>query len=71
MPGHHSYKRCREQPRFANARNAIERARLRHAKRLVDDGVGALSRDDLKRLETEDFFASRVFPAEPTEEHPR
>ncbi|MEU6269154.1 hypothetical protein [Saccharopolyspora shandongensis] len=44
---------------------------MRHAERLVDDGVGALPRDDLKRLETEDFFASRVFSAEPTEEHPR
>jgi len=51
------------QPRFANARsvrNALERARLRHANRLIAAG-GALGKDDLMRLEPADFLASRVF----------
>ena len=51
------------QPRFANARsvrNALERARLRQAGRLVATG-GPLSKDDLIRLEQADFLASRVF----------
>jgi probable Rubsico expression protein CbbX len=51
------------QPRFANARsvrNALERARLRHANRLAA-GTGPLGRDDLIRLEPADFLASRVF----------
>jgi len=51
------------QPRFANARsvrNALERARLRHANRLVAAG-GPVTRDDLMRLDPEDFLASRVF----------
>jgi probable Rubsico expression protein CbbX len=52
------------QPRFANARsvrNAIERARLRHASRLFDRDATQVSRDDLIRLEPGDFLASRVF----------
>ena len=60
------------QPRFANARsvrNAVERARLRHANRLADQGAGLLSKDDLMRLEPEDFLASRVFSA--AQEHLR
>ncbi|WP_301177123.1 CbbX protein [Actinomadura geliboluensis] len=55
--------RRREQPRFANARsvrNAIERARLRHANRLLGQG-GDIGRDDLTTLHPEDFRASRVF----------
>jgi probable Rubsico expression protein CbbX len=51
------------QPRFANARsvrNALERARLRHASRLVA-AAGSLGKDDLMRLEPADFLASRVF----------
>jgi len=51
------------QPRFANGRsvrNALERARLRHANRLIA-ADGALARDDLMRLEPADFLASRVF----------
>ena len=61
--------RRRQQPRFANARsvrNAVERARLRHASRLFDSHATQVSRDDLTRLEPEDFLASRVFqqPAE-------
>jgi len=50
------------QPRFANARsvrNALERARLRHASRLVA-ASGALAKDDFMRLEPADFLASRV-----------
>ncbi len=52
------------QPRFANARsvrNAIERARLRHANRLLEHEPAVLTRDDLMRLEPDDFLASRVF----------
>jgi probable Rubsico expression protein CbbX len=51
------------QPRFANARsvrNALERARLRQASRLMAAG-GSVTRDDLMRLDPEDFLASRVF----------
>jgi probable Rubsico expression protein CbbX len=53
------------QPRFANARsvrNALERARLRHANRLTA-ATGPLGKDDLIRLEPADFLASRVFRA--------
>jgi probable Rubsico expression protein CbbX len=52
----------RSQPRFANARsvrNALERARLRQANRLVSAGA-PVGRDDLLRIEPEDFLASRV-----------
>ncbi|MBO0803307.1 MAG: CbbX protein [Nocardiopsaceae bacterium] len=51
------------QPRFANARsvrNALERARLRHASRLAATR-GALGKDDFMRLEPPDFLGSRVF----------
>jgi probable Rubsico expression protein CbbX len=56
-------------PRFSNARsirNALERARLRQANRLVDRG-GRLTREDLMRIEASDLLKSRVFagPAEP------
>jgi probable Rubsico expression protein CbbX len=60
--------RRRQQPRFANARsvrNAIERARLRHASRLFDSDATRVSRDDLIRLEPADFLASRVFTQRP------
>ncbi|MYW93987.1 CbbX protein [Amycolatopsis rubida] len=49
-------------PRFANARsvrNAVERARLRQANRLVREG--AADRARLVRIEPEDFLASTVF----------
>jgi probable Rubsico expression protein CbbX len=52
------------QPRFANARsvrNAVERARLRHANRLFDEGGGMVTKDELMRLDPGDFLASRVF----------
>jgi probable Rubsico expression protein CbbX len=52
-----------EQPRFSNARsvrNAIERCRLRQARRLVamDRPLG---KDDLIRLSAEDIYGSSVF----------
>jgi probable Rubsico expression protein CbbX len=50
-------------PRFANARsirNALERARLRQANRLVDEG-GTLTPEDLMRIEASDLLKSRVF----------
>jgi probable Rubsico expression protein CbbX len=52
-----------KQPRFANARsvrNAIERARLRHASRLMeyDKPVG---KEELTTLIPDDFLGSRVF----------
>jgi probable Rubsico expression protein CbbX len=53
-----------QQPRFANARsvrNALERARLRQAARLVANPNRKLSRTDLMRLEPEDILQSRVF----------
>jgi probable Rubsico expression protein CbbX len=51
-------------PHFANARsirNALDRARLRHAKRLYERGPAPLGRDDLMTLEAGDLRASRVF----------
>jgi probable Rubsico expression protein CbbX len=61
------------QPRFANARsvrNAVERARLRHANRLFSLDDKEVTKDDLMRLEPADFLASRVFsqpdPGEPS-----
>jgi hypothetical protein len=57
------------QPRFANARsvrNALERARLRQANRLVSDGR-LVTRDDLMRIEAEDIYKSRWFSEAPDE----
>ncbi len=51
-------------PRFANARsvrNALDRARLRQANRLVARKGGGLTRRDLMTLEAEDILVSRVF----------
>ena len=51
------------QPRFANARsvrNAIDRLRLRQARRLVGAG-GVIARDDLMEISAADVRASRVF----------
>jgi probable Rubsico expression protein CbbX len=53
-----------QQPRFANARtvrNALERARFRHANRLVSDPDRDWSRDDLMRIEPVDILASLQF----------
>jgi probable Rubsico expression protein CbbX len=58
------------QPRFAHARsvrNAIERARLRHANRVYESVRGGhpLTLDELVRIEAPDIRASRVFDAAP------
>jgi len=53
-----------QQPNFANARsvrNALDRARLRQARRLLE--AGRVDADMLVTLEAEDFLASRVFAA--------
>jgi len=69
-------ERRMRQPRFANGRsvrNALERARLRQASRLVSAG-GSVGRDDLMRIDGEDIRKSRLFDAdelggeEPTEQ---
>lgn len=52
----------REKPHFANARsirNALDRARLRHANRQVAKGI--VSVDDLITIEAADLLASRIF----------
>ena len=56
-----------KQPRFANARsvrNAIERARLRQASRLVNSNKTDLTKQDLLCIEAEDILKSRVFSDE-------
>jgi probable Rubsico expression protein CbbX len=55
-------ERRQGRPRFANARsvrNAVERARLRQASRLL--AAGSATRADLVTLVPSDFLASRVF----------
>jgi hypothetical protein len=55
--------RRRVQPNFANARsirNAFDRARLRQAMRLFEQGTAA-DRDALMTIEAADIKASRVF----------
>jgi len=52
-----------KQPHFSNARsvrNAIDRIKLRHANRLVNDG-GIVPLQDLTRIDTSDVRHSRVF----------
>ena len=52
-----------KQPYFANARsvrNALDRAKLRHANRLIRQG-GIISRDELARIDAADIRQSRVF----------
>jgi probable Rubsico expression protein CbbX len=64
----------KQQPLFSNARsirNALDRARLRQANRLVADADRALTAQDIMTLEASDILASRVFakagrPANPT-----
>jgi probable Rubsico expression protein CbbX len=54
-------------PRFANARsirNAIDRARLRHAARLFER-VDPLSRDDLVTFDAADILSSSIFDPDP------
>jgi len=58
-------ERRMRQPMFANARsirNALDRARLRQARRLLSHG-GPLRRRDLMTIEAADIRASRVFQA--------
>ena len=54
-----------KQPRFANGRsvrNALERARLRQASRIVNSKSGTkVSKADLLRIEADDILKSRVF----------
>jgi probable Rubsico expression protein CbbX len=55
------------QPQFAHGRsvrNALDRARLRHANRLFERG-GTMTREDLTVIEAEDILASRVFGEAP------
>jgi probable Rubsico expression protein CbbX len=58
-------ERRKARPHFANARsvrNALDRARLRQASRLLGRSEpGTVSRDDLMTLEVADIRASRVF----------
>ncbi len=64
---HEYVARRMAQPRFANARsvrNALDRARLRQASRLLDARAEPLSRERLVTLEAEDFRRSRVFARE-------
>ena len=52
-------------PRFAHGRstrNAIDRARLRHANRLVS-GEQEPGRDELMTIEADDIYASSIFRA--------
>jgi probable Rubsico expression protein CbbX len=66
-------ERRMKQPRFANGRsvrNALERARLRQATRIVRENNHSLSKADLMRLEAEDILASRVFEDDDTDENP-
>ena len=65
-------QRRMQMPRFSNARsvrNAIDRARLRQANRLLAKG-GKISKTDLMTIEAEDILASRVFTEDlPDDEH--
>jgi probable Rubsico expression protein CbbX len=57
-------QRRMELPRFANGRsvrNALERARLRQANRIVSNSDKPLGRLDLMRIEDADILASRIF----------
>jgi len=58
-----------DQPWFANARsmrNAMERARLRHARRLLENADPRVDLAALTTIEAADFLASRVFDDRPT-----
>jgi probable Rubsico expression protein CbbX len=54
----------KDRPHFANARsvrNALDRARLRQASRLLSRSGRSVSRDDLITIEAPDIRASRIF----------
>lgn len=58
-------ERRREQPNFANARsvrNALDRARLRQAHRLLESGI-TVDKSALETIEAEDILQSRVMAA--------
>jgi probable Rubsico expression protein CbbX len=57
-------ERRMRRPRFANARsvrNALERARLRQANRIVGNPTRSIGKPDLVRIEEDDVRRSRVF----------
>ena len=59
-----------QEPRFANARtvrNALERARFRHANRMFADPDRIWNRDDLMRIEPVDVLANPDLPPPGTE----
>jgi len=61
-------ERRKARPHFANARsvrNALDRARLRQASRLLGSSAQSVSRDHLMTLEVVDIKASRVFADPP------
>ncbi|HVV96267.1 MAG TPA: CbbX protein [Rhodanobacteraceae bacterium] len=63
----------RTQPHFANARsirNALDRARLRQARRLLEEG-GAVDKSALETIEAEDILQSRVLAGVPAMAEPR
>jgi probable Rubsico expression protein CbbX len=68
----HDYLHRRiNQPWFANARsvrNAVERARLRQARRLVESARPRVNRHALTTIEAADLLASRVFERATAEE---
>jgi len=58
------------QPNFANARsirNALDRARLRHASRVFDEQPGEISLEGLTTIAAGDIRASRVFATQGSE----
>jgi hypothetical protein len=60
-------QRRMQQPHFANARsvrNALDRARLRHASRLLQDPHATISDAMLTNITASDLLASRVFSEE-------
>jgi probable Rubsico expression protein CbbX len=68
---HEYLEHRKKQPRFANARsvrNAVERARLRQARRLMDGSVPEVGKRDLTTIESEDLRASRVFASAPEQD---
>ncbi|HEX5998712.1 MAG TPA: CbbX protein [Hyphomicrobiaceae bacterium] len=59
--------RRRRQPHFGNARsirNALDRARLRQANRLLASASGALTGEDLSLIDAPDILSSRIFAEE-------
>ncbi|HET7134435.1 MAG TPA: AAA family ATPase, partial [Casimicrobiaceae bacterium] len=63
----------RTQPHFANARsirNALDRARLRQARRLLDEGT-AVDKAALETIEAEDILQSRVLAGVPAATPPK